>query len=154
MISYDVIWYHMMSYDIIWCHMMSYDIIWYHMMSYDVIWCHMISYDIIWYIMTYMTSYDIKRPCDPRENRKICSGNPQKKVTLKNMNNHILLEYKRPIRSEATQLMERSDSTNLFILSLGPHRDPLGPRGRVFKLQGPGGLAKGLKNISTDSNLS
>ena len=50
MISYGIIWYHMISYYIIY-HMISYDITWYHMISWDITWHHMISYDIMWYLM-------------------------------------------------------------------------------------------------------
>ncbi len=63
LISYDIIWYHIIWCDIISYHMISYDIIWYHIIACDIIWYHIISYDIIWYhiIWYHIISYDMIR---------------------------------------------------------------------------------------------
>lgn len=43
MMSYDVIWCHMIRYDVTWydmrCHAMSCDLIWYGVTWYDMVWC-------------------------------------------------------------------------------------------------------------------
>ena len=58
MVLYGIAWC-VISYNIIWYHMIKHHIKWYHMISYDIASYHMISYDMISYIIWYHIPYHI-----------------------------------------------------------------------------------------------
>ncbi len=56
MVSYGVMWCHVVSCGDIWCHMVSCGVVWRRVVSCGVMWCHVVSYSKIWY---HMVSYGV-----------------------------------------------------------------------------------------------